>query len=56
MNKMKKNGTLSSLKIIFLSRGHKKESLKQLMSIGNEYPFVRNFLLFEYVLSVFDSR
>ena len=56
MNKTKKNGTLSSLKIILLSRGHKKESLKQSMMIEKQRAFARNSLLLECILSVFDSR
>lgn len=51
MNKTNKNGTFTLRKSIFRMRGA-KVLLKQLMMIGNEYPFVRNFLLFEYVLSV----
>ncbi|EFB30350.1 hypothetical protein HMPREF0971_03332 [Segatella oris F0302] len=35
MNKMKKNGTFTLLKIIFPARGSPKESLKQSMMIEN---------------------
>lgn len=56
MNKTKKNGTLSSLKIIYLPRGHKKESLKQSMMIEKQRAFARNSPLLECILSVFDSR
>ena len=52
MNKTNKNGTFTLRKSIFRMRGGLRYFLKQLMMIGNEYSFVRNFLLFEYVLSV----
>ena len=55
MNKTKKSGTFTLLKIVFPVRGYQKESLKQSMMIGNEYHFAQNYPLFEYVFSVFDT-
>ena len=56
MNKTQKNGTFILLKIVFPVRGYQKESLKQSMVIEKQCQFVRNSPLFEYILSVFDSR
>ena len=53
---MKKNGTFTLLKIVFPVRGYQTESLKQSMMIGKQCVFARNSLLFECILSVFDSR
>ena len=56
MNKTKKNGTFTLLKIVFPVRGSPKESLKQSMMIEKQCAFARNSLLLECILSVFDSR
>ena len=39
---MKKNRTFTLLKIVFPVREYQKESLKQSMTIGNEYTLDRN--------------
>jgi hypothetical protein len=56
MNKTKKNGTFTLLKIVFPARGSPKESLKQSMMIEKQRAFAPNSLLLECILSVFDSR
>ena len=52
MNKTKKNGTFTLLKIVFPVRGYQKESLKQSMMIEKQCVFALNSLLLECILSV----
>ena len=56
MNKTKKNETFILLKIVFPVREYQKESLKQSMKNEKLCVFVRNSLLLECILSIFDSR
>lgn len=57
MNKTKKKRNFHAIEnTVFPVRGYQKESLKQSMVIEKQCQFVRNSPLFEYILSVFDSR
>lgn len=56
MNKTKKNGTFTLLKIVFPVRGKPKESLKQSMMIEKQCVCARNSLLLECILNIFDGR
>ena len=55
MNKTKKKWNFHATKKYFSYERGLRYFLKQSMMRGNEYPFVRNYPLLEYVLSVFDS-